>query len=81
MTVKFTFAHNWGEPKETKEINTIEELIEIMKEYDESIILSPKECQRGLKYEDFNDWYEYCKADNYKDFSDITLTVYDAYIE
>lgn len=75
MTVKFTLASSCAPAHETKEINTIEDLIGIMKEYNEAIILYPEQHEREEYWKDLD-------GDRfYYDFSDITLCVYDSYVE
>lgn len=86
MTLKFTLASTcWLPTVETKEINTIEDLIGIMKEYNEAIILYPEKHEREINKADYpneHDYWEALDTDRfYYDFSDITLCVYDSYIE
>ena len=84
MKMKFTFASSFGKAKETIEVNTVKDLLRIMRKYDEPIILFPKRRERRLNKANFVNEEEYWDAyDNrfYKDFSDITLMVYNDYIE
>ena len=80
MTVKFGTVSDYGLKEPTlKEINTFDELVEIMKKHNHGLIIMPEIIVK--KPEDYATDDDYINDTTHYDFSEINVLVYDEWFE